>query len=413
MKKLIAILCLALSINASAFTDGTSGQRVSTPTTSKPQSNSGNAEYDRIASSLDSLRQVGSVSCNTSYRSSAHALVCNCANEAGNQSLDGMTAVSRVVFSRAKSPDYPGSVRGVVCQRHQFSWTIGGWDSNCSRTGGNPTYFNSPTVSGAMLANCTTSAKLAAKAELVDSPTQLYALNYCSTNRGAYRNAIPSWCRTLINTQANRVGDHVFGFANSGQRRTVPQRDSTSSAISFYNYFKTLSFFVSNAHAAIDDDLKITNTRTSKKTYLNDKIKKILKKKYRNFSPYSFNDYNKSVKNLMGETRDNLPASIIGDYNGDGVKDLILMGSNKNKHVIIAFVSNGKNYKDYVVSSERAFKKPLDIYLVNIQDSKIKFDDKKSRDAFQVESFGGAAVAKFFDGKKFADNTKKSGFTFK
>jgi hypothetical protein len=412
LKILFFLIALNFSINAHSMTDSSSSKRLSTPSRSGGQQSSGNADYDRIVTGLYSLKGTGSVSCNQSYSTSARALICNCANEAGNQSLAGMTAVSRVVFSRAKSPDYPNSVRGVVCQRHQFSWTIGGWNSSCTRTRGNPTYFNTRNVTGNMLAKCVKSAQDAAKIELVDKPTQLFALNYCSTNRSAYRNAIPSWCRSLLNTQANRVDDHVFGFANSGQRRAVPARGSAPTSISMFESFKNFRFFMNEAYAANIDEPKIINTRADKKTYYNDKIKEILAKKHKKFSPYTFEDYSESVQNLMEGTRKNLPASITGDYNGDGKTDLVLMGSKKNKHTVIAFLSNGSGYKDYVVSSEKAYKKPLDNYLVNIQKSKIVFDDVKSRDAFQVESFGGAAIAKFFNGNKFVENGK-TGFKFK
>jgi len=407
LKILILFLTLNFSINAYAMSPRS---RVSTPNKTRQSDNS---EYSGIVTQLDALSRARSVSCNMSYRSSAHALVCNCANEAGNQSLEGMTAVSRVVFSRAKSPHYPLDVRKVVCQRHQFSWTIGGWDENCKRTKGNPTYFNSREVSGVMLAKCVSSSKKAARLELIEKPTKLYALNYCSTNPRAYRNSIPSWCRSLINTSQVRVGGHVFGFAEGGQRRPVPARGSTPGSISLFNFFKKLSFSINSAYAVENDDLKIINTRADKKTYYGDRINKILKTKYKKFSPYTFEDYSKSVKNLMGETRNNLPGSAIGDYNGDGKRDLVLMGSIEDKNVILAFLSKGRGFQDYLVSSEPAFKNPLDVYLVNIQKSKTLFNDKKARDAFQVEAFGGAAIAKLFDGKKFVDNNKKTGFKFK
>jgi len=412
VRALFILFILSGSLKALALTGRPVKEtKISTPR--GPGAPSGqHEEYNALYQDLDTIGGENSLNCNQTYKSSAHAMVCNCANESGNQSLKGMTAVSRVVLSRLKSPDYPQTILGVVCQRSQFSWTIGGWNSKCQRLRATPTYFNTKRVTGLMLKKCVRSAQDAAALELVSNPTELYALNYCSNNPRAYRNAIPTWCRTLINT-ATPIGGHVFGFANRGQRRAVPARGSAPSSISWLDYFRSQSFFISKAFASFSDDPKIINTRSKKQVIYGEKIQKTLQKKYKNFKPYSFKDFDKPVQNLLKATRDNLPAATTGDYNGDGEKDLIVMGRDKNKHVVLAFLSHKNNFKDFVVSSEPVYTKPIDTYLVNISKKSILFNNKKSQDAFQVETFGGAAIAKLFDGRKFVDNNKKNGFTFK
>lgn len=409
MNILLSLLITCFSCSLLANTDGASARRVATPRSKPVQINSNDASYRSVYYGLQSLGQAGSVNCNQSFLSSAHALICNCANEAGNQNLEGMTAVSRVVFSRAKSSNHPSNVKKVICERHQFSWTIGGWYEDCTRARGKPTYFNSPKVQGAMLKNCVKTAQLAARLELVDNPNKLFALNYCSTNPRAYRNAIPGWCRGLLNTQ-RPIDGHVFGFAGGRGRLSIPTRGSTP--ISWFDYIKELKLFDNLAHAS-DGGPQITNTKSKRRLVYGDKIETILQKKYKTFTPYKFDEYDKSVKNLIKGTRNNLPAALIGDYNGDGKQDLVLMGSDKKKQVILAFLSDKKGYTDFVVNSENEYSKPLDLYLMNIPKKKIIFNNKKDRDAFQVEKFGGAAVAKLFDGQKFVDNNSKTGFKFR
>lgn len=70
-----------------------------------------------------------SMTCNKST-SSYDCLLCNCYHESRGESLDGMVAVSKVVLSRTKSPDFPKTICGNVYKPSQFSWTIKTSDNN-------------------------------------------------------------------------------------------------------------------------------------------------------------------------------------------------------------------------------------------------------------------------------------------
>lgn len=396
--------------------DNTSAERVEIPRADVRRAGLENKEYRTLIQRLNSLSENSIITCDTSYLSSAHALICNCANEAGNQSLKGKEAVSRVVFSRLKSPKYPrakpSTIRRVICEKDQFTWTKNGWDPNCNKKiTGSRTHFNSSTVRGSVLRECAASIKSAARIELIEKPNELYALNYCSTQKSAYRGKpIPRWCRNMISHNP-RVGQHAFGFANDNENVPFVPDVLESSSISFFDYLKKIDFFFSVAEAA--EPPKIVNKKSKRKVVYSDDIKKILNSKYRGFKAYNFESYRKGVQVLLKSTRDNLPSSIVGDYNGDGKNDLVIMGAKGKKHLVIAFLSAGASYKDFVVDSGGANQKPFDLYLVNIPKRKIIFYDKKKRDAFQIEKFGGAAYAMLFNGKKFVDNGSGKNFKYK
>lgn len=46
--------------------------------------------------------------------------------EARGESVEGQAAVAQVVLNRLRSPEFPDSVKDVIFQSSQFSWTIGG-----------------------------------------------------------------------------------------------------------------------------------------------------------------------------------------------------------------------------------------------------------------------------------------------
>ena len=374
--------------------------------------------YGRILTGLEQLRESNpsSVNCNQTYESTARALICTCANEAGIEKLSGKVAVLRVVFSRAKSTAFPNSIRQVVCQKSQFSYINGGFDRNCNRiVPRKAPYLNSPIVREPMLSQCYMAAAEAAKIEFQERPNDLFFLNYASTNHRAYRaygSAMPRWVRNCINRGNPREGSHIFCNAAAGYASSSPKNNSSSVIVYFYE--SVLKFLSNTAHAIINDT-KITNTKSKQKLILDEKIKAILKEKYPNFKPYNFKDFTKPSRKLMTGLRNNLPMAIKGNFDGNSADDIILMGTDENKAFAIAFLFNERG----MVTSQSVYEfeslepgKAVDSYLVKIPKSKIQHSVGESRDALQVEKFGGVAVPILFDGKKFVRNNPKTGFLF-
>ena len=117
----------------------------------------------------------------------------------------------------------------------------------------------------------------------------------------------------------------------------------------------------------------------------------------------------------MTAVRDNLPMALKGDYDGNGTSDIILLGIENEVPVALAFMFDVKGrVKSFVAHKfEKEDKnQPMDFYLVNIPKTKINHKIGKSRDAFQVENFGGIAVPVLFNGKNFVRNNPKNGFLF-
>jgi hypothetical protein len=374
--------------------------------------------YGRIVRELQSLRQSspGRVNCNTSLTTSAHALICNCANEAGIERMEGKTAVQRVVFSRAKSTAFPNSIRGVICQNRQFSWTINGFDSQCNRrVPRSAPHLNSPVVNEPVLSQCFTATVEAARLEFEENANGFYAMNYASTNHAAYRgygNPMPSWVRNCINQGAPRVGSHVFCNAAAGYRNSVPPNGGSSVIVRLFE--PIIKLISSNAFALVNET-EIINTNSKHKVILDEKVKKLISQKYPGFSMHSFKSFSKPTRELMSGVRDNLPMAMRGDFDGNNIDDLILMGKNGEEQLALAFFFDEKNnIKSYVAHKfeNGEIEKPVDIYLVRIPKTKIKFTKGKDRDAFQIEKFGGAAEAFLFNGTKFVRNNPTDGFLF-
>lgn len=418
--KLLTIITLTFTLNTTAFSfgDGADGPRRlgNGSIGDAPQSPDRNGVYGRIVRELQNLREAnpGSLNCNTSLTTAAHALVCNCANEAGIERLAGKVAVQRVVFSRAKSTAFPNSIRGVVCQNRQFSWTINGFDGQCNRRiPRSAPHLNSPTIREPVLSQCYAATAEAARLEFQEDPNGFYAMNYASTNHAAYRaygNPMPRWVRNCISQGAPRVGSHVFCNAAAGYRRSVPQNGGSSVIV--YLYESALKYLSNIAHAVVNET-EIINTNSKQKLILDEKIKSLLNKKHPDFKPYSFKSFSKPSKKLMSGVRNNLPMAMKGDFDGNKIDDVILFGNENGKDIALAFLFDDKNQISNHVAHEfekGEITKPIDIYLVRIPKTKIKHSVGKDRDAFQIEKFGGAAQAYHFNGKRFVLNDQDGGF---
>jgi hypothetical protein len=175
---------------------------------------------------LDQIGDVGRINCNRNLSDAGSCSVCNCANEvAHHEPLVEKIKVNRVVFSRMKSPDYPGTLCRVVCDPAQFSWTIGSFDKNCNRRRRVGRLFKNKSLEGRNLASCIASIKAAAKYEILDNPDTIFATHYQNPEASTDR----SWVQACINTAAmRRIGLHRF-CSPDGLPRGPLQPISTSS----------------------------------------------------------------------------------------------------------------------------------------------------------------------------------------
>ncbi|MEM7646226.1 MAG: hypothetical protein AAF203_04905 [Pseudomonadota bacterium] len=85
---------------------------------------------------------------------------------------------------------------------------------------------------------------------------------------------------------------------------------------------------------------------------LPDEVQKALKAYDPHFQPRKYSDFIPIVRSAYKTNqRDNL-FSVIGDFNGDGLQDLVLMGSNKTNDLLVGVLSKDKAYS--VVSIEKS-----------------------------------------------------------
>ncbi len=215
MRGLIFSLTLLSSVfSHSAEWNQTNAEIVSTPratTRLNPTQARGQNSANKLFSQINEIERAGRINCNRSLTNAGDCAMCNCLNEADpGASLDAHTLISKVVFSRLKSSQYPNTVCGVVCDKLQFSWVNRGFNEQCQRTGvSNPPHFNTRSLdrTNSKFNKCAASIKIAAQDQFVDNPDSIFALNYLNPRYSTDR----SWLARCRQTQVGPVvGDHVF-----------------------------------------------------------------------------------------------------------------------------------------------------------------------------------------------------------
>ncbi len=408
----IIILFHLASLHADAmglFSDRNRARDRGAVRTPPSSSNSQDSKFRTFSQQMIELRATGTVDCSRSFQTSAQLMICNCANEAGVEPFSGKIAVARVVFSRAKSEYFPNTVKEVICQRLAFSWMNGGFNSSCERLPGRRApLLNSPHVTEPMLSSCVEAVGQAAKIELVEKPNEIYSLNYCNPRiRG-----VASWCQRFPSSSGlvGRVGSQYFGFERPALRG-VPSPGISDSIVKLpgFKFLWSLIF----PEKSFAGGFSVSTTFSSQKIFLDESLKKVLLKKYKGFHVYNRTSYSKKTKMFLANRSKTSPSAIVGDYNGDGYKDVVFLGEQKGEERIVVFISKGLNrYKDYSFSYKKAQKAPYESYFVNLSKSEIQFKSSKKRQAWQIEKYGGAFESYYFDGTKIKLNDSK-GFTFK
>jgi hypothetical protein len=129
--------------------------------------------------------------------------------EAGNQGLGGMLAAGSVIMNRTQTPGYGSGLRGVILKPGQFS----AWNSLTGAAGGEQ---------GQDMLNMRPSAAAYQAAD------KLLTGDYQDQTGGAthyYNPSIsnPKWGQKRAGGDWQRIGDHIFGFADAGRGERSPQ----------------------------------------------------------------------------------------------------------------------------------------------------------------------------------------------
>ena len=129
--------------------------------------------------------------------------------EAGNQGLGGMLAAGSVIMNRTQTPGYGSGLRGVILKPGQFS----AWNSLTGYAGGEQ---------GQDMLNMRPSAAAYQAAD------KLLTGDYQDQTGGAthyYNPSIsnPKWGQKRAGGDWQRIGDHIFGFADAGRGKRSPQ----------------------------------------------------------------------------------------------------------------------------------------------------------------------------------------------
>ena len=129
--------------------------------------------------------------------------------EAGNQGLAGMLAAGSVIMNRTQTPGYGSGLRGVILKPGQFS----AWNSLTGYAGGEQ---------GQDMLNMRPSSAAYQAAD------KLLTGDYQDQTGGAthyYNPSIsnPKWGQKRAGGDWQRIGDHIFGFADAGRGKRSPQ----------------------------------------------------------------------------------------------------------------------------------------------------------------------------------------------
>lgn len=134
--------------------------------------------------------------------------------EAGNQGLGGMLAAGSVIMNRTQTPGYGSGLRGVILKPGQFS----AWNSLTGYAGGEQ---------GQDMLNMRPSSAAYQAAD------KLLTGDYQDQTGGAthyYNPSIsnPKWGQKRAGGDWQRIGDHIFGFADAGRGKRSPQATAST-----------------------------------------------------------------------------------------------------------------------------------------------------------------------------------------
>lgn len=281
--------------------------------------------------------------------------ICNCVHENGFEPAEGRIAVNRVVYTRAISGHYPRSICGVIRQPWQFSW----YNPNMSQK------HQTLNVNMPAVRNCIQTS----------ADSQQYIGKWFASNYYNPSIVSPSWasgCRGFVN-----IGNHRFatgGCYGVRPNTTFIEQNQPGYSAPATSWLEEI-FFTPVAHAGfspVEGFLKKNNQYKIKENFSND------------------------IQKNIGENRN--PASVEGDFNGDGKLDFVSILVKDNKHMMMFFISQGDGFvtKAKPIPSDDIF------YLSKINKEKVDviLPNKKPRDIIQLEVFMGPTEGYYIDQNK-------------
>lgn len=133
--------------------------------------------------------------------------------------------------------------------------------------------------------------------------------------------------------------------------------------------------------------------------------------KYKGFKPLTNQLFNKKVRSLFIKSKNESPYAVIGDFNNDKVKDLVVLGKLKHKIILLSILSHNASFKVQAVKtwSKKNFAKDfgskgLYKYLSLAPKKSLVFKKGATRDAFQIETYMSHATLYYFENNRFKLN---------
>lgn len=162
-------------------------------------------------------------------------------------------------------------------------------------------------------------------------------------------------------------------------------------------------------------ETKIINKAERKVIELDEMAKSALKSWNSGFVLYDIDEYAGAVIDMFKDDAGMLPMATFGDFNGDGKKDLALLGHDTKTEFGVILL-NQKNKYDVLVMEEDDFRAPekqsimgpggrqvgVGTYLQHVANNELELKKKPSDklEAVQVEAFGGSTSQYYvIDGK--------------
>lgn len=178
-------------------------------------------------------------------------------------------------------------------------------------------------------------------------------------------------------------------------------------------YFVFFLYFPLQIQAQVLIEPEIKNTLSERTVKLSPHIKTPLKSQHPSFKILDYKNFSQDVQKLYSKKSASLPMAVLGDFNADKVKDLVVLGRDKKHFKLLAFVSSNQKYKLITVArwTPQNFRKSfshkgkLVRYLSFVPNKLVEKPPSFKADMFQIETYQGFTELFFYKNEKFESNT--------